>query len=391
MFKFKVKTYLHFGAGESASLGKILEESGYKKAGVIVDHGVVNNSQVKKALASLDGKNFSFKTALNSVVEPDYDYLDLFKQQFLNESFDVIVGIGGGSTLDLSKGVATLVTNSGPALQYKGFPKLAHPPLPVVAIPTTAGTGSEVTYNAVFTDTSVMKKLGINSELNYPAIAIIDPEILVECPLSVAVSSGCDALVHTLESYVHRSHTPVSRMYSKEAFRLLFNNLRKLPTHLHDINAQGELALGAYIAGIALMNAGSGPSGAFSYPLGVHYKVPHGYAGAVFLPWITRINVERGYQDYAALYDLINGVAQDLNSDQKNQEFVRLIQKLMEDLGVNQKLLSYQLKPKDIDFMTEQYDVLKAAIDQNPIPITKDDTRRIMEGVFNERKQHARV
>lgn len=377
-FNFKISTNLCFGAGEGENLGQKIKELGFNKVAAIVDQGVAAQTVVISALESITKAGLEVAIFINSAVEPDYDFLESYKKQFLGQGFQCLVGIGGGSTLDLAKGIATLVTNPGEAISFRGFPKLMNRPLPVVAIPTTAGTGSEVTFNAVFTDSKQKKKLGINSEYNFPVLAIIDPLFTVGCPKSVTVSSGADALVHTLESYVHKNHTPLSRLYSKEAFRLLFNNLMKVLDDPQNIEIRGKIALGAYLAGTALINAGSGPSGAFSYPLGAVYKVPHGYAGAVFLPSITRINVEKAYDDYDQLYDLIEGADRSLSKKEKNYEFAEKIQALMDKLDIPKSLSVYNLAAKDIEFMIDQYDVLKAAIDQNPIEITKDDVKKMM-------------
>lgn len=378
-FKFQVSTNLHFGIGEAEKLGEIISELGFHKVAAIIDQGVFNHAQVQKALKSVKDSKISLNIYKNESVEPTYDYLESFKKKFSGEKYDCLVGVGGGSVLDLTKGIAVLLTNKGEAISFRGFPKLKKRPLPVIAIPTTAGTGSEVTYNAVFTNAQEKKKLGINSILNFPVCAIIDPLITVNCPKSVTVSSGCDALVHTLESYVHKNHTPISRIYSKEAFRLLFNNLMKVLDNPDDIDIRASIALGAYLAGTALMNAGSGPTGAFSYPLGAVYKVPHGYAGAVFLSSITKINVEKGYLDYASLYDLIEGSDISLSIGEKNKEFAKKIQSLMDRLSVPKSLSTFGLKKKDIEFMVDQYDILKVGIDQNPIKITKGDVKRIMK------------
>lgn len=382
-FNFFVSTNLKYGAGQSEKIAEHIKDLGCQKVAVIIDKGVVNNTQIKKALDALKMSGRApVDIYVNESVEPTYDYLEEFRKQFLGKGYDCMLGIGGGSALDLTKGIATLVTNEGTALSFRGFPKLKNRPLPVIAIPTTAGTGSEVTYNAVFTDSKEKKKLGINSTLNFPVLAIIDPLIYVGTPEKVAVSSGCDALVHTLESYVHKNHTPVSRMFSKEAFRLLFNNLRVMLEKPQDLDVWGALALGAYLAGIALINAGSGPSGAFSYPLGAVYKVPHGYAGAVFIASITRTNVEKGYLDYADLYDLIEGSDKKLSVKEKNQKFSEEMQKLMDKLKVPRNLRDFGLKEEDIEFMVSQHDVLKGAIAQNPIEITKEDTKKIFNALF---------
>lgn len=380
-FRFRVSTNLRFGVGEAARLGEELLDLGWKKPAAVVDSGVVKNAVVLGALESVRKAGLPLEVFETDSPEPTYDYLEEFRTRLTGLGHDGLVAIGGGSAMDLAKGLAVLLTNEGPALSYRGFPKLKNRPLPVAAMPTTAGTGSEVTYNAVFTDAQAKKKLGINSILNFPVCAVIDPLVTVDCPRSVTVSSGVDALVHTLESYVHRAHTPVSRPLSIEAFRLLYNGLWKVLDAPRDVKVRGDLALGAYLAGTALMNSGSGPTGAFSYPLGAVYDVPHGFAGAAFLPSITRLNVEKGYQDYAALHDLIEGADRSLPAVEKNRRFADAVQTLMDRLGVPKRLSHYKLGPKDIEFMIDQYDVLKAGIAQNPLEITKDDVRRMMQAL----------
>src|SRR5208282_4918269 len=270
-FRFRVATNLRYGVGESEKLGEEASELGFSSAAAIVDQAVAAHPQVVKALQSVRDRGLTLDVFRSSEPEPSYRYLDSFKKQFEGKDYDCLIGIGGGSAMDLAKGIAVLLTNPGAAISFRGFPKLKNKPLPIIAIPTTAGTGSEVTYNAVFTDTDQQKKLGINSLLNFPVAAIIDPLMTADCPVSVSISSGSDALVHTLESFVHKDHTPVSRLYSIEAFRLLYHNLGALLDRPSDLEVRGSLALGAYLAATALMNSGSGPSGAFSYPLGVHY------------------------------------------------------------------------------------------------------------------------
>lgn len=390
MFHFKLKTHLVMGEKASSQLGILIAERGFKKIGLIIDKNVGKHKQTKEAIQSLEDKDIVYQIFETEGVEPDYDYLDTFKIQFLDKGFDCLVGIGGGSILDLTKGIATLVTNPGEAISFRGFPKLKYYPLAVIAIPTTAGTGSEVTFNAVFVDNKNKKKLGINSEYNYPVLAIVDPLFTVDCPKSVTVSSGADALVHTLESYVHKNHTPISRMYSREAFYLLYNNLTRVLDEPSNVEIRNQLALGAYLAAIALMNAGSGPSGAFSYPLGVYHKVPHGYAGAIFLPWVTHFNVKKGYKDYHELYDLIEGSNKNLSWDQKNVEFANKITELMDRLGVPEAVGSYGLGEQDIEFLVDQYPLLKPAIDQNPVEITQEDARDIIKQSL-KRTDYARI
>lgn len=389
-FKFKTPVSLRFGTGESDRLGEEIRDLGYGKIAAIIDQGVFSHTQTKKAVDGIKGLNLLLDIYKNETAEPTYDYLESFRGLMAAKNYDCLVGIGGGSTIDLAKGTAVLLANEGPAISFRGFPELKNKPLPVIAIPTTAGSGSEATYNAVFTDTKENRKLGINSILNFPVCAIIDPLFTLDCPKFVTISSGADALIHSLESYAHRDHTPMSRMYSREAFRLVYNNLAKILGNPHNIAIRSNLALGAYLAGTALVNAGSGPVGALSYPLGVLYKVPHGDAGAVFLSAIIRMNIEKGYKDYGELYDLMEDADRSLPHEEKSAGFMRNIQNLMNQIGVPRGLGHYRVGEDGIEKLVKEYDNLKKAIDQNPKEITKDDIRSLITALAVGGK-HARI
>ncbi|MCX6707909.1 MAG: iron-containing alcohol dehydrogenase [Candidatus Woesearchaeota archaeon] len=382
-FNFKIKTDVIFGPGRTAELAEILKKERFNAIAVIIDKGVKDNPDLKSAFDHVKEQGMNLDVFINEVAEPDYDFLDEFKKNFLGKDYDCIIGIGGGSTIDLAKGIATLIKNDGPAISYRGFPDLRNMPLPVIAIPTTAGTGSEVTYNAVFTDNREKRKLGINSRFNYPLYAIIDPKLTVSCPESATVSAGMDALVHTLESFVAKNSNTYSRMFSREAFRLLFNSLMKVLDRPGDLEIRGDIHLGSHFAGAALMNSGAGPAGAMSYPLGAVYKVPHGIAGAVFLASIVEFNAERGYKEYHELYDLIEGADKSLSIQEKNLAFAKEMRRLSSKLKVPTKLTVFGIKKSDIDFLIAQiFGGLKGAIEQNPIQITEKDMRKILETMF---------
>jgi len=382
-FNFKLKTNMKYGIGIVKDLNEILLKYRFKKAGFIIDHGVYGSDQIEEMIKRVESARISINVYVNRVSEPDYDYLDEFKKQLNGVDFDCLVGVGGGSTLDLTKGMAILLKNPGKAISYRGFPELGNNPLPVIAIPTTAGTGSEVTYNAVFTDNREKKKLGINSELNYPICALLDPSLTLSCPKAVTVSSGIDALTHALESFVAKNATPISRIFSKEAFKLIFNNLGKVTEDPRNIEIRSKLLFGSYLAGIALCNSGAGPAGAMSYPLGAIYKVPHGLAGGVFLPAIVKLNVDRGYMGYTELYDLIEDSDKNLSINRKNERFCKLLEELCVRLGVPQKLTAFGIAERDIDCLVEHtFKGLKAAIEQNPIQVNEEDVRKILKAMF---------
>ena len=381
-FNFVLKTNMKFGIGLVQNLNEVLKEYNIKKTGIIIDQGVYNNKLIKRMLGKVKNDGVLAKVYKNSVSEPDYDYLDKYKSNFKGWEPDCLVGIGGGSTLDLTKGMAVLLKNHGPAIKYRGFPQLKFKPIPVIAIPTTAGTGSEVTYNAVFTDTKEKRKLGINSKLNYPICAILDPLLVSGCPKSVMISSGMDALTHALESFVAKNATPISRVCSKEAFKLIFNSLGRVINDRNNVEIWSNLLLGSYWAGIALPNAGAGLAGAMSYPLGAVYKVPHGLAGGMFLSSVVTLNIKRGYKQYGELYDLIDKADKKLTVEKKNKEFSRLLNKLCDKLRIPKKLLAFGINKKDVHYLVEYiFKGLKGAIEQNPIRLNKKDVRKILESM----------
>lgn len=379
-FSFGLHTDTRFGEGVVQTLPEILQDWGVKRVAVVSDAGVKDNQHVQSLVEKLKS-NFEKVTVVESAVaEPDYDYLDEFKVK-ITIDHDVLIGIGGGSTLDLAKAVSVLVTNHGPAIQYRGFDLIKNPGIPVVAIPTTAGTGSEVTPNAVFTDKKEMRKLGINSALYLPRLALLDPLMTISCPRSVTVSSGVDAMVHTIESYAAKRTNPVSRMWAREAFQLLFQALPEVVDDPDNVCLRERVQRGAFCAGIALMNSGAGPAGALSYPLGVRFNVPHGWAGGVFISRVARFNAERGFADYSELYDLIEGADHSLSSQEKAIKFCDELDRVLFKLEVPARLTHFGVKSEDVPVLAEQTMLLAGALEMNPVPFGLKEVESVLRAM----------
>lgn len=293
----------------------------------------------------------------------------------------VLLSSAGGSILDLGKALSLLVTNPGPAIQYRGFDLPKNPGPGVIAIPTTAGTGSEITPNAVFTDSKERRKLGINTALYIPKLCILDPLLTASCPRGAKISSGMDALVHGHESFVSQKANPLTKILAQEAIRLVFNALEKSVLSPQDMDAHGRVQLGSYLAAAALFNSSAGPTGAMSYPLGVHYNVPHGMAGAVFLPWVTQHNVDRGYTGYAELYPLLDGAQPVKNAAENSRLYAKALWNLCERLQIPKTLAPFGFKRESIPSFLAQAPLLKGAFDMNPVPFTTDDLRLTLEAM----------
>lgn len=384
-FDFQLRTRTRFGYGVFNKLPDILQELGFSSAGIVIDAAVYKNEKVRQTLDACAGKVGTVVHVYKLKGEPTYDYLDEAKVEFIaagKSKVDCFIGIGGGSCIDFAKGLATLVNNPGPAIQYRGFPKGINPSVPVIAIPTTSGTGSELAFNAVFIETREKKKLGINTENNYPVMAILDPGLTLSCPRSVTVSSGLDAMVHALESFVSKRSNVMTRMFSREAFGLIINSLLKAVEHPDDVEARAKMMLGAYWAMACLSNASSGPTGALSYLLGARYDVPHGIAGGVFIGRVTRINHDSGYHDYAELYNVIDGVpsGDGLSREQKSRAVVEKIEALLEKLAVPRHLKVFGVKPEDYDvFYQHATEIYKGAFDLNAVDISPDQKKALLK------------
>lgn len=376
-FSFWLKTDARFGPGVAATLPQFVEKRGCKRVAVILDSALRDNEHAQRLLKGLGAVVKELRVGENAVAEPTYDYLDEFRRSF-RADMDLMVGIGGGSTLDLTKAISVLVTNSRPAISYRGFDLIEKPGIPVVAIPTTAGTGSEVTPNAVFTDSKERRKLGINTALYVPILALLDPHMTVSCPRPVTISSGMDALVHAVESFVARASTPASRMWSREAFRIILPNLPVVAERPNDLEARSAMQLGAFYAGIALMNAGGGLAGALSYPLGVLFKVPHGLAGAVFLSRVSRYNVEQGAYRYGELHELIDGIPPLSDPRDRALAVCDALDAISERLDLPTSLKMFGVEENDLDVLAEQTMLLSGAIQQNPATVMVSDIRKIL-------------
>ncbi len=367
-FLFQLDNRLMYGAGRSRELAAFLRERGFGRVLVAVDAGVARHSSYYREILEIVAPAAQTTvTTLRDTEEPDYDYLDEVAARLRQlQRPDLLIAIGGGSCLDMGKALAVLLSNPGKGIDYRGFDQVRVPGVPTLLIPTTAGTGSEVTINAVFTDKREMRKLGINGRYLSATWALLDAEWTLSCPSAAAVSAGMDAMVHTLESFMCRQHNALTRVFSREAFRLLYRDLPCLLEEPGNIERRQNLLLGAYLAGAALFNSGSGIAGAFSYPLGVNYKIPHGICGAVFVASVVEYNAARGYGDYAELLEIVEpGTA--LPPEAQTRRFAELLRALCDRMEVPRTLERWGVGLKDAADIERALLPLQAAFDQNPI------------------------
>lgn len=374
MFTFSLKTKVKFGQGSCKDITETLKSENWENIGVVYDHNLLENRDVLELLDLIENTSSKLVKAECTISEPTYDSLDDVRGQFEDPTLQVIIGIGGGSTIDMAKAIAVLLKNKKPAISYRGFDQMTDPVLPIIAIPTTAGTGSEVTPNASFIDTKEKKKLGINGEAIRPTYAFLDPQLTLTCPKAPSISTGVDSMVHAVEAFAAKKTNRIARFFAIEGFNRVFDALPRLIDNLNDIRLREEVMYGAFLSGVALMHSGTGPAAAMSYPLSVYFHVPHGLGGALFLPHVIAYNIKAGYKDYSELYN-----PNRLDKQLSLEFFLKTMQNTWEKLSVPNTLSPFNIHKVDIPLIIDETMQLRAALDQNPVPFYENEIRQVLD------------
>lgn len=289
-FDFQPRTRIVYGPDQVDTLGYRAQELGVSKAFVVSDPGIVKAGHTQRGLDSL--QDAGIKTFLfDQVVEnPSTETVDLALGAAREFEPDCLVGFGGGSSMDCAKGVNFLYSNGGRMQDYWGRDKALKPMLPMIAVPTTSGTGSEAQSFALISDARTHVKMACGDKKAACKVAILDPTLTVTQPHHVTAVTGIDALAHALETWVTRVRTPVSMMFSREAWRLLHWNFPKVLKDPQNLEARGGMQLGACWAGWAIENSMLGAAHACANPLTAEYGIIHGQAVAIMLPHVIRFN-----------------------------------------------------------------------------------------------------
>ena len=310
-FDSSPRTRLVFGPGTLERVGALARELGAKRALVVTDRGIVAAGHVARAAASLEAAGVA--VVLYDAVRENPTTLDVSRcvEEARAGRVDFLVGLGGGSSMDTAKGANFILTNGGEMKDYHGVGKARLPMLPLIAVPTTAGTGSECQSAALIADEATHVKMACLDPKAAARVALLDPELTVSQPRRVTALTGTDALVHAVESAVTTRGTPWSQMHSREAFRLCAGALEVVLTDPTNLDARGRMLLGAALAGIAIENSMLGAAHAAANPLTARFGVVHGAAVGLMLPAVVRFNAEveaarAGYRDLALAAGLVS-------------------------------------------------------------------------------------
>jgi alcohol dehydrogenase len=292
-FDYQPRTRIVFGPRKLDALGELAGELGARRALLVSDPGLVAVGHVGRALAAL--KHANIETMLFDGVKENPTTEQVEAGLVIAKRFEpeLIVGLGGGSAMDCAKGINFLYSNGGRIQDYWGVGKATRPMLPMIAVPTTAGTGSETQSFALISDAVTHVKMACGDKKASFRVALLDPELTVSQPPRVTALTGIDALAHALETYVTRTRNPVSLAFSREAWLLLGENFARVLDEPHDLAARSGMQLGACFAGLAIENSMLGAAHALANPLSAHYNIVHGQAIGLMLPHVIRFNGEQ--------------------------------------------------------------------------------------------------
>ena len=318
-FDFQPRTRTIFGAGVIERLGELGKELGFKRTLLVADHGLVASGHVAEAVAPLRKAAIEVIEFHDFDVNPDTKMIEAGCAFTKPLEIDSIIALGGGSSLDCAKGINILLTNGGRMRDYHGYGKAQKPMLPMIGIPTTAGTGSEAQTYALISDAETHEKLACGDPQIAFRIALLDPALTVSQPGSVTATSGFDAIAHAVETFVTTKRNPLSESFSRQAWKLLEGNYERVLSQPEDIEARGAMQLGAFFAGMAIENSMLGATHACANPITTRYGTTHGAAIALLLPTVVRWNSVVAGDRYA---ELLGSAAISRSTDQSTNRSV---------------------------------------------------------------------
>ena len=356
--KFVLNETSYFGNGAREVLAEEITKRGFKKVFLVSDKSLVEAGVAAKVEEELKKANIEY--TLYSEIKPNptiknvLDGVEACKQS----GADLIVAVGGGSSMDTAKGISIVMTNPDRSdiRSLNGLSNTVNKGMPVIAMPTTAGTAAEVTINYVITDEERKIKMVCVDPHDIPIIAIVDTELMASMPKGLAAATGLDALTHAVEGYITKAHNLMSDMFHMKAIKLIFENLSKAVND-KDPEAIEKMGYAQYIAGMGFSNVGLGIVHSMAHQLGAVYDTPHGIANAMLLPTVMRFNGENpetAQRFREILCEIGRPDAAHLNDQDVINTFVWMISELSKSVGVTQKITDYGAKAEDFEMLAEK-------------------------------------
>lgn len=376
-FSYHIPTQIEFGNGAIARLPEFVKALGGSRVLVVGDPGVQRAGLIDRVQAILTGASIFNAVFADVESDPATRSVDEGTVHGKANGCDLVVGIGGGSALDTAKAIGLMLVNDGNIKDYVGIGKVPRAGAQVIAVPTTAGTGSELTIWSVLSDKVAKAKISVGSVLNCPAIALLDPELTLSLPPQITAATGMDALTHALESYVNTATQPISEAMSDQAMTLIARSLRTAVADGSDVEARGDMLLASTIAAMAFNSTRLGLVHAFAMPLGAKFGIPHGLVNAIMLPEVMRFNHLANPRKFARIAEIFGEKTAGLSVEEAAALSVSAIEKLKLDVGITAKLSNFGVTEGRFDEIVDEA-MLSGNVPVNPRQPTKDDMKALL-------------
>ncbi len=386
-----------FGCGAVDQLGEVARRLGIQRMLIVTDERLIAAELCRQIEAPL-AEQASLEVFAGGEPEPSLDAAERCVAHAKGFNPDGLVGLGGGSNMDLAKIAAAVLSHGGSPRDYLGENKVPGPVLPLVCVPTTAGTGSEVSGAGVFTDRENNIKVGAMSNYLRPAVAVVDPRMTLSCPRKVTADSGIDAMTHAIEAYtavdytdfplqpgetaVYQGRYPLADCLAEKAISLIGANLRRAVEQPDDLQAREAMALGALLAGLAFSNAGVAMVHALEYPLGGLTHCSHGAGNGLLLPYVMRYNLSVRQQALARVAQLMGEDISGLTEQQAAERSITAIQRLNRAIGIPARMRDLGATKDQIPEMAEKALAIRRIVRVNPRVPTQSEMVELLNGAY---------
>lgn len=378
-YHFQTASHIVSGAHSLDLLGEKLDGlglSGLTSIFILTQPSIVSLGYADHIKSELTKKGITSEISTAIKPEPTEENIEEVFQTFLQGEHDAIIGIGGGSVLDAAKILAVLKTNDEPISALVGTNLVKRRGVPTILIPTTSGTGSEVTPNAIVTFPEKELKIGMVSPHLLPDLVILDPALTLNLPKAITAATGMDAFTHALESYISNKANPFSDMFALESMQLISGSIQEAYHHGENMKAREDMLVGAMYGGMALTSAGTAAVHAMAYPLGGKYKISHGVANSMLLPHVTAFNADHIIDRLEQVAGVI-GIAKTDAKRPLAEQVVRQIEAWTADLHIPQQLKAFGVSKEDVPALAQAASEVRRLMDNNPKPMSISDIEQV--------------
>lgn len=370
------------GPGSLARIGDEIKRLHASRVMIVTDPGLVETGIVGRAEELIRSVPASVSRFEGVEADPRYEIAAQAANRAKEAEADLLLGIGGGSSLDIAKVAAILVTNSDPVAAYFGIDLVPKKGISTILVPTTAGTGSEVTPIAILSDHTEKLKKGIVSPFLFPDAAVLDPELTLGLPPKVTAATGMDALIHAVEAYTSKNACRTTDMLALASMKLIFENIRTAYANGSDLPARTAMLEGSLLAGMAFANAGVTAVHAFAYPIGAEFHIPHGVANSMMLAPVMEFNMMGNLTKFACMSEVFGEDIRGRTRRDAAMAAVNALKTLAEDLRIPSHLSDFGVKKEDIPSLAEGVMKVTRLLANNPRELTLDDAKEIYRKVL---------